>query len=348
MATNFSQDCFAFDNETAETIGMVRIAASSFCLLASIIVLVLLCVKRTWKKGHGQRLLLWFTIAVVFEGPSSIMQSAIINYDTLTVNRPLCIFAGIYNQYSNWLINLTILWIAFYLFRVYIVNVFYSTSRRTTPKVRSRVIGAVILVLILVVPIPFSLFPLLGNKYGVVDAWCWIVARNQNNCSEKDKLGIFYQYIFWFVPFLFEVILLNFLSLVIFLTFLRGYNKYRVHPIIQREFYYRMQEFIPLLVSLSLYSLLCLFEVAIFTTDIVNHPRHTMWTVNIITGHVREVVVMVGYLVTLQVISYRAKKMNKEMGLVSAVKQGDYSAFEVITPPVKENDSLLCEQEQAT
>ena len=347
MASNISQGCLVFDNKTFKTVGMVRIAASSFSILISTLVLVFLCAKQTWKRGHGQRLLLYFTITVVFEGPSCIMQSAAINYDKLTVNRPLCIAAGIYNQYSNWLVNLTILWIAFYLFRVYIINVFHSSSGRTRLRMRSRTIGAIILVLILVVPIPLALIPLWGRKYGVVDAWCWIIALNQNDCT-KDTLGIIYQYTLAFVPFLLEVIVLTLLSIAIFLTFLRGYTTYRQHPVVQREYYHRMQEFLPLLLSLFIYSLLCTFQVANFTTDLLNRPRPIMWIVDIITGHVKEVVVMAGYLATLQVIVYRVKKRNKEMGLASVFRGKDYSTFEVLTPNQEETDQLLCDKEEAT
>ena len=351
MPSNFSQHCLAFDNQTAKTIGRMWIGASSFSLFVSLIVLVIVILGyiknwKKWKKSYSKGLLLWFTMTIVFQGPFCIMQSAAINYDTLTVNKPLCIAAGVLKQYSSWLINLTILWIALYLFRLYWITVYCNSGGENRQGARSCVTCAIILALVIVIPVPFALIPLAGLKYGVVDTWCWIVEFDQNDCTKKDYLGIFYHYALWLVPFVLEVIVLITLSVVICFIFRHGYKKYHRHQLIQREYYYRMLEFLPLLVCLFIYSLFCVFQVVNFTTDILGHPSSNMWFAYVVIGQVKELVVLVGYLATLLVVMYQAKKTKKSMGIASTTKEKKYSTFELLTPDPKESvDSPSIDEE---
>lgn len=109
-----------------------------------------------------------------------------------------------------------------------------------------------------------------------------------------------------------------------------------------------MQEFLPLLLSLFIYSLLCIFQVVNFTTDVLDEPRFSQWIAYIIIGQVKEAVVMIGYLTTLLVVAYKAKKRNKKMGLAKTFKDKDYSTFEILTPdPKGSSDSLSNDMEDS-
>ena len=167
------------------------------CALSLVLFAVLYVRGKVPLKGI-ERLMLYLITASAIRSVVVMLQTTAVDYDeTDSTDHGLCLFTGFLDQWTDWIILLTIQIILLQLF----LQIFFKSARKTE---RGRI--EVIFVLFAVLfPLLFSWIPFIHDTYGLAGAWCWI-RKEDSNCNEYQE-GLIEQYALWFVwLFLFQIL----------------------------------------------------------------------------------------------------------------------------------------------
>lgn len=300
-STSTSLQCLKFNDVQSQRIGTARASVGIFTLLLSLMALaIILCLKAY--KSYANRLFLYLTLATLVQSPTFTLEVLSVNYNTSQSDQPLCTISGVYSMYICWLQNLIILWITLYLVRVVVLRLAMSNKR----------IEIVTGICLLLIPIPVSLIPLAGYKYGMVGVWCWIKDVQITDCKEIDTLGLVYQYVLWFVPVIIEVCIIA-IATVTMATILcaRGFIA-KKYILFQYEYRRLIRDSLPLLAFPIVFCVLSVFELSLYIQGTRGQPDYTLWMINAIITPCKGLLMILGYIlpmVYIRVKDYRNRKM---------------------------------------
>ena len=190
MATNGSDvfNCSVFQTQPYVNVAIVSSASASLSALCCLSVIGLIFL---FKKHYFfiQRLILYLTIAALFNALSIVARLYRIGYDKKSEELEyLCKITAFVDQTT-----------LCSLFMAFAVITFTLLMRAVFSKNTSR-IEPVYFVLIFAFPLTFNWIPFLENTYGPAGAWCWIRSVNYDqNCSEH-KFGTYLRFALWYIP----------------------------------------------------------------------------------------------------------------------------------------------------
>ena len=169
-------------------------------LLASVASLVSFFLFRLFKRDHlpvigtTERLIVSVAFAAIFRSIVVLLQTTAVDYDggDSPVHRGLCEFTAFMDQWSIWIVLLTIQTVLVHLLLQLTFGVRFS---------KRKVIELLYVTVPVVVPLLFSWVPFIKDYYGLAGGWCWI--RQEDEHCHRLKKGLILQIVFWFGPLAF-------------------------------------------------------------------------------------------------------------------------------------------------
>ena len=281
----------------------ISILAATVCLFS---ILMIILFKAYKKLVH--RLSLYLIINALAISISTILQCIPTKYlcgYVVVTNEQLCEASGFLAQYSLWMSQLFMSWIALYLF---VLGVFHH-------KYSSRNCEIGLLIVCLVVPLPFSIVPFIdfqnGTMYGLVFSWCWIKYTDIN--CHKYKEGVIEPFVLSHGPRLI-VLTLNFLAiLVVIVVLYRGTRKRSGR--LQNQYKEAMKEVMPLLLYPIVYNIQA--SVALISTfyALANKTTFPLWQIQATVYPVLPLVIPLVFILhphTLKDLKKTAKKWHPQ------------------------------------
>ena len=191
MNTTNTTDCFQFDHE--KELATVAIVCAAISLVASLVVMVLVC---GLKKCHvlSQRLILYLAVAAIIKCLS--WGQVVANYDFLPNSHSLvsgstdtrCAVAGYFMSVAGWFEAMAVACLSTNL----LLNMVLTKSQKW--------LELVYVVLIFVLPFSLMWIPFVTRAYGRIGFYCWIRAMtNSDNCG-LFRVGIGLQFLLWYAP----------------------------------------------------------------------------------------------------------------------------------------------------
>lgn len=209
MDTNVSDGyCSAFD--TQRYVNVAIVSSGSACLSALCCVAVICLIVMLGKHYFFiQRLILYLTLAALFNSLTIIMRLYRVGYDKDSDElNSLCKAAAFLDQTTMCSLFLAFAVITFTLL---MTAVFRKDTSRLEPAY---------FIVIFALPLTFNWIPFLHDTYGKAGAWCWIRSVNyDDNCTEH-RFGTYLRFTLWYVPsyILLSIMILAYFSIVISVT----------------------------------------------------------------------------------------------------------------------------------
>ena len=178
-----SSDCFNISHEELEIVGFVHVGSGIVSVLACLFIFLIILIHKKWI-CHSQRLVLYLTLAVFLDSGIHIVKGMGYN---MVHKGPFCVTVAFLDQLGD----------SFALSAVgclFLEITIQGNVRKDMAKLEP-----LYLIIIFVVPIPFSCIPFAFNAYGPASVWCWIQAYHSSTC-EPFLTGIILQYVLWYGP----------------------------------------------------------------------------------------------------------------------------------------------------
>ena len=274
-----------------EMIALVRGTTGLVCfaLCAATFAFELVYIIHVRKCSLLQRLFLYLTVStMVFMGALSL---SIEHYFRYKHQERVCIFLGLFQQYTGSVQLLFILGITLFLF----CKLCCFCSSCNIPTRRSRYCLEIIFCLVSVMlPWLFIWVPFLQSDgmYGASGPWCWIESRDPVTCKEIVR-GVLEQLLLWYIPFglvsiLSLVCIVCLLSFFCYLKFSRGILVQQLHTVIK--------EMVLLLVFLGVFCVVSIVESVTYGMLGLPHVDVlVLWIINAIITPVGGVAVPIGF-----------------------------------------------------
>ena len=187
-----------YDEYYADISTTLAVAASSLSFVASIAVIILVCVLKK-HKFSSQRMILYLAVAVIVRCVSWVPQR--VHHDLVNryevpgeVTTRVCSLAGYFSMTAGWFEILAVASLTANQFLQLVV----TKSLRW--------LELVYVTVIFLLPLTFTWTPFIDSAYGSTGQWCWI--RQETDDCERYTLGIWLVFVIWFVPLFTMLILL--------------------------------------------------------------------------------------------------------------------------------------------
>ena len=211
--------CSPYDSSSYVVVAAVSagIAAISLVLLIAVVLILVLFKKH---KFFSQRLILYLALSSILVNISIILHR--IDYDNQTSEFDLhfCEFSGYLDEVAIWMLLMSVCSIVVYvLLRILL--------KKDTQKYEP-----VYLLFIFAFPLTFTWIPFLFDAYGRSGAWCWIISEDRETC-EPNYTGQVLQFVLWFGPLCFILLVLLLVYAVLFLHQCQKRRRRRSHKNVQ-------------------------------------------------------------------------------------------------------------------
>ena len=203
----------------------------------SLVLLAILVARSKIRFRATERLVMYLIVATLIRSVTVLLQTTAADYDDNDpTDRGLCLFTAFLDQWTDWLVLLSI--------QMILVQIYLQLVFKMKLKPYQKRIEVFYILFPILFPLLFSWIPFIHNTYGLAGAWCWI-RREDNNCNEY-KEGLIEQIVLWFVwLFLFQI--LDCIALIIYPVLNRALNS---DPEKQKEV---LKKHAPLLCLMAIY-----------------------------------------------------------------------------------------------
>ena len=261
------------------------IAAISLVLLIAVVLILVLFKKH---KFFSQRLILYLALSSNLVNISIILHRVDYDNQTSEFYTRFCQFGGYMDEVTIWMLLMSVCSIVVY---VSLRILFKKDTQKYEP---------VYLFFIFGFPFTFTWIPFVFQAYGRAGAWCWIISEDRETC-EPYFTGQVLQYVLWFGPLYFLLIILLLVYAILLLHQCRKRRKIRneknVQGTLRREptNLVRQQDFKALMVYPVLYFLFNIFPFINRTYNLSpnSKPNLVLWYLAALANP------LMGFLVTL-------------------------------------------------
>lgn len=225
-----SSNCTQYNTTDYLYVAGVRALSGFISLLASLLVVIMIFVFRKYN-FFVQRLILYLSIASVFNGISKTLQGRPPAVDWY------CEITAFFDQQSDWSVFLATLVIA--------IHIYIKAVHNRTVKLE-----LLCILIIFIAPLSFNWIPFIHRTYGPAGPWCWINQYKNNTTCQRNNLGFYTRMMLWFIPSNLIIFVIFVLYVIIFVSLRREKHQYKAKYCPQQELHLKMkiEEIKPLIV----------------------------------------------------------------------------------------------------
>ena len=269
-----------------------------FCLIATVIILVLFIYIQAWK-NFRRRILLFLTASTVMDLLFFILQALAIWKETVgeDLHAKLCKTIGFFVLYFDWQQLLLVSSITVYLYFYYVCHNDIFGPRRQGEEVpkQAKLGEAFLYTILLLVPLIPAGLVFINDGYGETRGWCWIRSRD-SDCNPFVE-GILRQIFLWYMwCFICGVVTLAFLIKIICAMHSNAIQHSGKADRIAEEYNQRKAELVLLLVYLGMFHIVNFIElVTCIISYTVPDNLFGLWEINAVLSPVSTTAIPLGF-----------------------------------------------------
>ena len=291
--------CFKFSKQYLQSLFWVKIGIEVLAAVLCILVFFLIIYFKVYK-SFIFRFALYITTAAFVNSIVFILKTLPITnmcgYN-LVNNKTFCTIAGFLDQYSTSVIFCLMFWIALHLFVMTVFKRLFNKSLKYE-------IGG--LILSIVVPLLFSVIPLInfknGTMYGMAGDWCYIKLTDED--CQRYREGLIEQFTLWYGPLLF-FITVNFVAMLAVTVILcRGTRGLQL----QQQYREALKETVPLLFYPILFEIVISMDFAnrVYYAVTLKQDSFPLWAAHAVADSCMPLFIPLSFLLH----PYTLKKLN--------------------------------------
>ena len=298
LSANNSENCLEFSRDVANTIFIIKVVLSSFGILVSLFVIVLIGLMKTYKQFVYRLVVYLMTVNILLALfqvleliPIEVTDEDLIAVRNTTGWQKACPIIGYLDMGVSWMGNLVIVWTMLYMlsqsWQLHRITITQSSQHSVTAagsRVKICEIGGVLFIII--VSFLVTWIPLVFDMYGPSGLMCWIKTASDNGCTDTrlQNLSATLMLIMFYFP-LVVIVIFGLVCMVAIITLLHRASK-RMHGGIRQRYHSCMKEIGMLLVYPLIYCLFCFVMLVTRIYSFINanseerSPYYPLWIVH--------------------------------------------------------------------
>lgn len=305
--TNYSENCLQFARDVAQTIFVIKVVLSSFGMLVSLFVIILIGFMKTYKQ-FVYRLVVYLmainTLLSLFQVLELIPIQ--VNDEDLIVVRngegwqKACVIIGYVDTAIVWMGNLLIVWTMLYMlsqsWQLHRFSLVQSSSRGPIAHSRAKIYEIGGILFIIVGSFLVTWIPLLFDMYGPSGLMCWIKTASDDGCTDiqLQNLSATLMMVMFYCP-LIVIVVFGLVCMISIIMLLHRASK-RMHGGIRQRYQSCMKEIGMLLAYPLIYCLFCFIMLVTRIYSFIHanteerSPYYPLWIVHAVADPSRMLV----------------------------------------------------------